>query len=398
MSNQPRHAAPGNPPLAKLAYIDAVRGWAVLLVMTSHIGAAFPLLPYPVRKLTNFGWFGVQLFFLASAITLALSWTREHTNFVTRTRHFFLRRFLRIAPMYYAGALFYAMSDPPAGGIDPVQLLRSLTFTNAWAPAWTATTPDGWRVVPGGWSISVEFTFYACFPLLISVITTWRRAALFVLISALAATALNEAGLSWYGATHGAARANFLYFWFPDQLPVFAAGLLLFQILPATAPTRQVRRYIALAGLCAACVLAAEYPQPADRFVWGNWHPQLLIATTLFAGFIYALAGLKSGFLVNKLIRHIGVLSFSCYVLHFFFVDRLPLWTARLIDTDATGLRAVLLLPVLWLAVVGATVLAAEFTHRWIELPGIRLARRLTKVRKDSSFSEETEAKRLVQI
>ena len=58
----------------KQGYIDAIRGWAILLVITCHTGGMFPELPYPIRKLTNFGWHGVQLFFLASAVTLCMSW------------------------------------------------------------------------------------------------------------------------------------------------------------------------------------------------------------------------------------------------------------------------------------------------------------------------------------
>ena len=91
----------------KKNYIDAVRGWAILMVITTHVGDRFPELPYPIKKLTNFGWHGVQLFFLASAVTLLMSWHRQNTPNLASVRSCFIRRFLRIAPMYYAGALIY---------------------------------------------------------------------------------------------------------------------------------------------------------------------------------------------------------------------------------------------------------------------------------------------------
>lgn len=34
----------------KYAFIDALRGYAVLLVITSHTGGMFPELPYPVKN------------------------------------------------------------------------------------------------------------------------------------------------------------------------------------------------------------------------------------------------------------------------------------------------------------------------------------------------------------
>ena len=48
----------------KFAYIDCLRGYAVLMVMITHTTYAFAGLPYPVHKLGAYGWHGVQLFFL----------------------------------------------------------------------------------------------------------------------------------------------------------------------------------------------------------------------------------------------------------------------------------------------------------------------------------------------
>ena len=146
----------------KKDYIDAVRGWAIALVITSHVGVMFAELPYPIKKLTNFGVYGVQMFFLASAVTLLMSWHRRKEEGAAAVKIFFIRRFLRIAPMYYLGSILYYYIEPPETGFDAVQMLRSFVFINVWHPEWVPTTP-GWTVVPGGWSIGVEFTFYFLF-------------------------------------------------------------------------------------------------------------------------------------------------------------------------------------------------------------------------------------------
>jgi peptidoglycan/LPS O-acetylase OafA/YrhL len=73
----------------KLNAIDAIRGWAIFLVITAHVGGLFPELPWPLKKITNFGWYGVQLFFVASAFTLMLSWERMQQGFIVKTANFF---------------------------------------------------------------------------------------------------------------------------------------------------------------------------------------------------------------------------------------------------------------------------------------------------------------------
>src|ERR1700722_4770417 len=114
----------------KFAYIDCLRGYAVIMVMINHVTYAIPQLPWRVHQLGAFGWHGVQLFFLASAITLLMSssYERDRTGRVS-SGDFFIRRFLRIAPMYYLAALLYWIITPSARATLP-KLLASLMFVN----------------------------------------------------------------------------------------------------------------------------------------------------------------------------------------------------------------------------------------------------------------------------
>src|ERR1700744_1896929 len=116
------HAAP------KYPFIDALRGYAVLMVITCHAGSVFSDLPYPLKKLTNFGWHGVQLFFLMSCVTLLLSWHSDEAKGRTDPIAFWMRRFFRIAPLYYLAAAFYFWIDRPESGFDLGQMLASFAF------------------------------------------------------------------------------------------------------------------------------------------------------------------------------------------------------------------------------------------------------------------------------
>ena len=367
----------------KYDYIDAVRGWAILLVITCHVGGRFAELPYPVKKLTNFGWHGVQMFFLASAVTLMMSWARKKEAGWTAAWHFFIRRFLRIAPMYYTGALIYFIAEPPDNGFDLAQMLRSFLFINAWHPDWIPTTP-GWMVVPGGWSIGVEFTFYALFPVLATLLVTLPRAVLFFFGALVLSVYANQYGLISFDHYSKVAVDNFLYFWFPNQVPIFALGIILYHLLTKTSLTvkRTSTAYTIIAAVFVACAVAAERPTSSNLFNSLIFMPTVFFAALSFMVFIIVVAKGPETLFTHPWIRRLGVLSFSSYVLHFYFVYAVPVWSGGLIDPNAKGFAAIGTFVALWVLTVIGTAAAATVAHRFIEQPGMNLARWLTSSRK----------------
>jgi peptidoglycan/LPS O-acetylase OafA/YrhL len=84
----------------KLEYIDVLRAVAILMVIFVHNSQTVNGLSTEVKSISEYGQIGVQLFFVASAYTLCFSQTkRRQDKFPLRS--FFLRRFFRIAPLYY---------------------------------------------------------------------------------------------------------------------------------------------------------------------------------------------------------------------------------------------------------------------------------------------------------
>lgn len=363
----------------KQNYIDAVRGWAILLVITCHCGNMFPEMPYPVKKLTNFGWHGVQLFFLASAVTLLISWNNARQRGSISVSAFLIRRFLRIAPMYYLGALIYFVAEPPQSGFNVAQLVRIFTFVNSWSPDWIPTTP-GWMVVPGGWSIGVEFTFYALLPILATMVTSLSRACVLFVVSIAGACIGNVLGADWLASYPDSTVRNFLYFWFPNQFPIFALGMVLyFCIVKFRHATLGVSTaYGMITLVAAALVVIAECPSGSALFLTANLLPPILLASLGFSVFIFILSKAPDTLVVHPVIRKIGVLSFSAYVLHFLFIHGLVRWTGGLVNEYAKGFAAVANLALLWLLAVPCTLLAAKLANKYVERPGIDLARRLT--------------------
>src|SRR6201993_3521040 len=86
----------------KIPQLDAVRGIAILVVLVHNLsGFSFP----PLSLITNYGWMGVDLFFVLSGflITGILLDSKSSENYF---RNFYARRCLRIWPLYYAVLLF----------------------------------------------------------------------------------------------------------------------------------------------------------------------------------------------------------------------------------------------------------------------------------------------------
>ncbi len=210
----------------KLAYIDLVRGIAILLVVWVHHSQSFHGLQLIRRGLASYGQMGVQFFFVASAFTMSLSASTRRYEPHT-VSNFLIRRYFRIAPLYYVGILLYLVirrfgADGGRQTDTPQNLLANVAFVHGFAPS---ALND---VVPGGWSIAVEMMFYVIFPALfricLRIYALYGRLGLIAL--SVVALALDASIQVLVVALGGAAIAinNFWYFNIVNQLPVFVVG------------------------------------------------------------------------------------------------------------------------------------------------------------------------------
>lgn len=372
----------------KFAYVDCLRGYAVLMVIICHTTYAIPNLPYRAHQLGAFGWHGVQLFFLASCITLLMSADHERARKGSvNAGDFFLRRFLRIAPMYYLAALFYWLLFPdPHARLS--QLLASFAFVNAWHPVTTTTTGD-WQVVPGGWSIGVEFTFYFLFPFFAAAVTSIRRALGIFLGAIVLGAALNSFAMAPLTARFGFAAAdNFLYFWFFNQAPIFALGAIAYFLVRAVemrpesgwAHTVKRRGFSFFAASIVLTLAVALAPVPfTHQLLVAPMPPQFLAAAGAFVLFIIAMSQTRSRFWVNSVIGWIGKVSFSAYLLHFAVIDLVLNRHAAFFHLNAMGWTALAVFAGAILVVTAVTILLSSLTYTAIEKPMMQVAKKLTR-------------------
>ena len=362
--------------IKKYDFIDALRGIAILGVILVHSSQSVAPTNTILLWFMGEGARGVQLFYVASALTLCMSWVARSSHEAFPIRNFYIRRFFRIAPMFYIAILSY--------------ILIHGFFPSYWAPngiKWwfvpiTAAFLHGFHpetinsVVPGGWSIAVEMSFYLILPFLLPHINSIKSGAFFFAITIVLSglNVLIVPHIFSYPESHQYLLKSFSFLNFLGQLPVFIIGILGYLILREQYPRKLIA--IFCGPLFIVLLLAFLYPifnyqsnLIADKLFKTLHH---FIAGGLFCTFAILLANWPTRLLVNKITTTLGKLSFSMYLTHFAILTYL----SRLEFSDLfpkSNLASILH----FMCVAIAAAAASYFFYRYIEKPGIAMGKRL---------------------
>ena len=169
-------------PAAIVPALDGVRGIAILMVMIYHY--TFRFAPTTtgekvLHSLGALGWSGVDLFFVLSGflITGILLKNRGRRGYYSS---FFIRRTLRIFPLYYA-FLFVVMILLPAAGMFDTPDLRALEGRQIWLWTYTQNVAVAiagewlfnvdWVNLNHLWSLAVEEHFYLFWPFIVAALS-----------------------------------------------------------------------------------------------------------------------------------------------------------------------------------------------------------------------------------
>jgi peptidoglycan/LPS O-acetylase OafA/YrhL len=187
MNRQGSHAIPDL--RGHIPALDGLRGAAILLVISYH---SF-ILPEErfglLARIAPVGWCGVDLFFVLSGflITGILLDARGSSLYF---RNFYIRRVLRIFPLYYAAlALSWIVIKA-----DPYSRFGTWPFTNqvfywSYLQNWTNVFSNDGPSPPWlrhFWSLAVEEQFYLCWPLVVYCVGPKRLMGLCLGLFALA--------------------------------------------------------------------------------------------------------------------------------------------------------------------------------------------------------------------
>lgn len=357
--------------MRKLAYINALRGLAIIIVVFSHVQnfgiGLYKMHPY-IIPLLDTGLIGVQLFFILSAFTLFRSYHIRSQYETGPIKNFFIRRFFRIAPLFYIAIVYYVWqyntNPQQTFPVTPLHIISSVAFLNSFSAYWVTS------VVPGGWTIGIEMIFYMMLPVLFIYIKNSRQAFNFLVIAILFRLAIifllqihpliNDVRI-WH---------IFLYFSFPNQLFVFAFGILMYYIITDDYKMILSPKYMII--LCILLILETTYRNELflSKF--------FLFNTALFL-FSVAISKFQSKILVNNFFIYIGKISYSVYLVHnavFYWLKRFQFIDYISVTNSETALLNFM---IRFIVVMFFSVLIGTVTYNLIEQPFIKLAERFIK-------------------
>jgi peptidoglycan/LPS O-acetylase OafA/YrhL len=368
------------PPRFYRPELDGLRFVAFLSVFCAH--ATFKVTDWPGIQGTASGFgFGVDLFFILSAYLITELLRREKlATGLIDIRGFYLRRILRIWPLYFAfvGVWFLARSITPPPETFPVPaLLAFVSLTANWYMAVHLTFHSPVGVL---WSVSVEEQFYCVWPLAVRFLTKIGMISLACLLL-----------LSSWAAQFVLFRAGspFLTVWFNSLVHggAIAVGILSALLLDGRVPT--IHRYARILMFLAALLLFG-----VSNAVFGFAHGPasiahgmegmgcgLLGASLLFYAFLGAPQdGLRIS--AGRGLVGLGRISYGLYVFHYAVLDVVTYgflrFTGHCLLWQKFGISLSITLGLAWAS------------YRWFESPFLALKRRFTHIRSGPDEAAET--------
>jgi peptidoglycan/LPS O-acetylase OafA/YrhL len=321
-------------------------------MMLEPIAAALPL---PLERLVRDGYLAVQTFFILSGFVLARSCTVARWNRASLAR-FGIARLARIYPVYLVSLAIVSpfildvMQRPGRSLGEKSGLLAAYGLV---LQGWTGSLKVGWNTP--AWSLSCEFFFYLCFPLLFLWLKNTKRSQLAVAVALAMVTPiyLNHAHLPPY--------------WKPlHHLADFVMGIAAAEIYGRMERFARLRGYWLYGPAALLGVAFMVYPEVLrGTLVDLNTVLRPLNAAALI-GFGLG-GGMAARALAHKAIEYLGKVSYSMYILHVPF-----LWWFNRFAGDRVRehhFDGVLL----YLTVV---LIASTAAYEWIETPANRWMRR----------------------
>ncbi len=345
--------------------LDALRCFAFLLVFLHH---AAPFQTGWLGDACVAGAFGVCVFFFLSAFLITELLTREKESTGTvQLRAFYIRRILRIWPLYFAALLvdFAHLHFTRPGAFSFARLAAFFLLAGNWFVAHHNFI--GSLSLPL-WSISIEEQFYVLWPSIRMRLSRMKSVSFALLPLVVAYGALA------FECRRGADLETTVWVNSFVQFQFFASGAIVSLLLHGRAPNLNLwqRSLLFSAGSCA--LFCAQHIFHAKS---GSVHPNFSLAGP---GYLFVNAGcvlLFMSFLGAsalgrvKPVIYLGKISYGLYVFHFAMLSVCNTALVRLSPTLGSQAR-VLRIPV----ALTCTVALASLSWRVFEAPPLRYKRR----------------------
>lgn len=351
-----------------LTALHGLRGLAAMAVAVFHLHHLIGLaLPFPLQFIATHWGLGVQLFFVLSAFSLCYS-TINSVGREGWVRDYLIKRYFRIAPMFYFMLLAWVTLFILRGvNFEFSNILLNILMVYNFVPGKHES------IVQAGWTIGVEMLFYLLLPLLlITIHGLWKSvifAALALLISVVVRAQLVAAG---------GVLQSYAHFAFLSSLGIFALGMVSFNLYQWGIDSSYAVRLRLIFSMAAVSLIlfVALASDQFDYFIGMASRPDILLWSLLFAALISWQALAPSRVLAATLFEFAGERSFSIYLVHPMVILFLAPANRGLyaVIEPISGAWAFIPCAFMTLSVV---ILASIITYRLIEVPGIHFGRLL---------------------
>jgi peptidoglycan/LPS O-acetylase OafA/YrhL len=302
----------------RIPVLDGIRGIAILMILIFHY-INNPLATNNsskviviIKKLTEWGWAGVDLFFVLSGFLIGtiLFYNRKADNYF---KTFYIRRFFRIIPTYLLLLIiFYALKfffNNPDSYIfqNPLPIGYYLTFTQNFIMGIKGTF--GSEGLGPTWSLAIEEQFYILTPLLIYLVSP-SKVIYWLLFFVIAAPIFRLYSTNWYMS----------YTWFFCRMDSLGIGVISSLYVYFT-NKKQLSHLSDKALLLIAFIIL--FIMLASEIIWGSMgiFKHTLIALFFALIILYSInaKGIVKNILSNKLLIWFGLISYPLYLFHLLF-------------------------------------------------------------------------------
>ena len=365
--------------------LDGLRFIAFILVFLFHRGVNWIELRWwlgaeVTRSLRENGWVGVQLFFILSGYLITTLLLREEQKYGrVDLRAFWVRRILRIWPLYYLTVLITFIVIPTLNGHfihtgAHTNLSRHfvpfLCFAGNWSMVFQGPVESDAQSIL--WSVCVEEQFYLIVPLLVAWLPS--KARIPVVLALMAGSIGTRAYLARAEVTQLVIQYNTL-----AQFDTLLSGVLLAMILGPDPKRWELKNRVLGAVIQVAVLIAAAWVfrqgelghVTATKRIW-DFVAIWMVGSILVANLVLVPSPLRT-ILSAKCMVWMGRISYGLYMFHevaFLIRDRVA-WSIGWFPFQET------LWPIFALA---ATTGMAWLSYEYMERRFLQLKRGWTRV------------------
>ncbi len=344
----------------------------------------YHFLYYADQRLHNWGWVGVDLFFVLSAFLITSLLLRERESSVEHTvslRKFFARRILRIWPLYFCYLSIVAvLSMTLSPAYTGARLVGSAALAGGWQQlAAFAFFVGNFAVVSQGvilhllnpmWSLCIEEQFYIVWGLSLKLLKKNSYLAMVLIAAGMAAPGLRY--LLW---SHDSKNYLAYYLNSVSHCDAIVYGGIAAFVWRRFGPRMQTS--IAWQAALAVATVALLSPLAWVPYIEQSDNSIIWVMSSVALGFTALLFTTMTNktvkqFFTLPFLTHIGRLTYGLYIFHFMVIYSL-IYVSRNQLHIASRLA---LMAISWPLGLALTYVLARLSWRFIEAPCLALKER----------------------